>query len=316
MKLSRLLPVFGVILFVYIILNSHPTKLLQAVSGINPFYMAVALPFSAVILCMKGLKWRMIMRISGIDYPLKSSIRVWSIGMFAGIVTPGRIGDLIRAFYLNKQHKSFGRCVSTVIIDRIIDISIIFVFAIAGILLFSGMLGHSVYMEVMLFFMVAYFIVLYAAAKKNLTGFMLRPIYGFFFSGKHRKKLSAGFNDFYDTVAMMRKNMAGTLLVCALTLLIWAVSVFQIQLVALSLGIKLDYFFLLAIMSMAVMIELVPVSVSGMGTRDAFFIFALGNIGIVREYAVVFSIFYLFIYWLTAAVGLVFWFREPVKIKI
>lgn len=69
-------------------------------------------------------------------------------------------------------------------------------------------------------------------------------------------------------------------------------------------------------MSLVVIIELIPVSISGVGTRDAFLIFVLGLIGIGKESAIAFSLLYLLTYWFLGLIGFFFWVKEPVKLKL
>jgi uncharacterized membrane protein YbhN (UPF0104 family) len=62
------------------------------------------------------------------------------------------------------------------------------------------------------------------------------------------------------------------------------------------------------------LVELIPFSISGLGTRDATVIYFFGAVGIGSAEAVGFSIVYLLIgTYLTALAGFFLWLRTPVR---
>ena len=63
------------------------------------------------------------------------------------------------------------------------------------------------------------------------------------------------------------------------------------------------------------MFDLLPISISGIGTRDMALIFLFGLKGVSAEQAVAFSLLYLFMsYWLIALIGVGVYFRYPIEI--
>ena len=153
--------------------------------------------------------------------------------------------------------------------------------------------------------------------KKRFARMVLKPIFNFFIPDRHAENAKASFHDLYDSFGELGKNKMQLTLISAFTALIWLITIFQIQLIGLTTGISIDYTFLLVVMSIVVIIELIPISIFGFGTREAFLIFALGLIGIASESVIAFSISYIIIaYWTIGLVGLLFWIRDPVKLKM
>lgn len=58
-----------------------------------------------------------------------------------------------------------------------------------------------------------------------------------------------------------------------------------------------------------------PVSVSGIGTREAALVFFLSFIGIQAEAAISFSLMQLLIEYIGAAPGFYLWHRNPIKLR-
>ena len=84
---------------------------------------------------------------------------------------------------------------------------------------------------------------------------------------------------------------------------------------ALSIGIDVGVLFFVLVIPVISLLDLLPISISGIGTRDVALIFLFGLKGIAPEQAVAFSLIYLFMsYWLVALIGAGVYFRYPIKI--
>ena len=100
-----------------------------------------------------------------------------------------------------------------------------------------------------------------------------------------------------------------------LTVLVWALVFLLAYYIAVLFGIDVDLKYVVLIMPIVTLVELIPISVSGLGTRDATVIYFFSVVGISSAAAVGFSIGYLFIgTYLTALAGFLMWLRHPVKL--
>ena len=61
------------------------------------------------------------------------------------------------------------------------------------------------------------------------------------------------------------------------------------------------------------MVEIIPISFSGMGTRDAVLIYFFSLLAIGAASAVAYSFLILIFIYIAAAVGLVMWHFDPVR---
>ena len=99
------------------------------------------------------------------------------------------------------------------------------------------------------------------------------------------------FDEFYTSLRDLGpKNH----LVCLLyTTFIWLTKFLGLFLLAVALGMEAPFWFIASVGSMGVFISLVPISISGFGTRDAVFIYFLSLRGISAESAVALSFLFL-----------------------
>ena len=123
------------------------------------------------------------------------------------------------------------------------------------------------------------------------------------------------FNSFYDSLLLYLKEWKGTLYALLLTLIYWVMVFSLAWYVAFVLGIEVSFSYLFIIMPMVTLVELLPISVSGLGTREATVIYFFSVVGIASVQAVGFSIAYLIAgTYLTSLLGFILWLRNPVKL--
>lgn len=317
MNASKFFPIIGLVLFAYIIIVSDPWKIVTAFSNLNFPFLLLSLMMSVFILFLKALKWKFIINLHGFDHPLTKCVKAWTVGMFAGLITPARAGDLIRSFYIQRKNIRFGHCLSTVVVDRILDLSVIMLFSLWGIFFISEMAGYPAQIMLMVPFVIIFIVLIYLVTRRKFTRIIMKPIVRLLVSKIKIKKLKKTYHEMYDSFDDIGKKKGHIVIMLIFSSLIWMISILQIRIIGLAIGIEIDYLFLLAVMSLVVIIELIPISIFGMGTREAFLIFAFGIIGILKESVIAFSISYLILaYWSVGLLGLIFWLREPVKIKM
>ena len=83
-----------------------------------------------------------------------------------------------------------------------------------------------------------------------------------------------------------------------LSLVVWMLKLSVLFLLSRSLKTDIPFWFVMSIGSVAVIVSLLPISISGLGTRDAVFIFFLSLHNISAESAVALSfLFLIFGFW-------------------
>ncbi|HDZ27340.1 MAG TPA: flippase-like domain-containing protein [Candidatus Aminicenantes bacterium] len=100
-----------------------------------------------------------------------------------------------------------------------------------------------------------------------------------------------------------------------LTVFSYSLFFFQCFLIAKSIGLQISYFDLALIMSIVNIITLIPISISGLGTREASMIFLFKLIGLPTEAAISFSLLIFFVFFICGGLmGFIAWWLNPVKI--
>jgi len=282
----------GIALFLFLIYRTGVAKIISALQTINPVFLLLLPPVLVVDALLKGSKWKLVINSHEIEYPLIKSTKVFLVGVFAGLITPGRAGDLIRANYLRRTHKSLSDCVSTVLVDRFIDIGVLAVLGSLSIVLFSTFFAPLGVIYVMIAFLLgAYVVFLVIFFNERIMRVFLRRI------GSQR--LIA----FYNKLLTLDKKKL--LQATILGFIAWVISTLEARIIAYSMDLPVSYAFLFLCIPIITFAEILPITISGLGTRELAFVTLFSLIKIPSELAIVFSLMYVVLaYWLSALVGL------------
>jgi len=315
--LSYILPFIGLAIFVYIVSGTGVGNILETFRGVNPLLL-IPFPFFVLfILFIRGFRWQVLLRMVKIPYTLWRSTAVWSIGFFAAAITPGKVGDAIRALYVSRETgKNFGECFLTVFIDRLMDLVTVVIFGMVTIVIFSYHYIEIPSLWIIFLAIFGFFFLVIAVMSRRLVRKIIKPIFNILVPKKYKEQMSLSFNSFYDSLKMYIKQWKGTLFVLMLTFVYWALVFCLAWYVTYMLGIKITFGYVFIIMPMLTLVELIPISISGLGTREATAIYFFSVVGISSAYAVSFSITYLIMgTYLTSILGFVFWLRNPVQLR-
>ena len=155
----------------------------------------------------------------------------------------------------------------------------------------------------------------YLATNRKLMRRMLKPVFGMLVPKKYKEMFSLNFHTFYDSLDVCIRKPGVMVVAFLLTVVLWALVFALAWYITLVFGIDIDPRYMFLIMPIVTLVELLPISFSGLGTRDATVIYFFSVIGVSSAAAVGFSIGYLLIgTYLTALTGFILWIRNPIKL--
>jgi uncharacterized protein (TIRG00374 family) len=312
------MPLFGLVVFTVVVRNAGPGRIASVLAQADTKQLVWAPLLAAAIAVARGLRWRYVAGSLGIPYGLGRATQVWLIGFFASAVTPAKSGDALRAVYLrNDTGRSMGECLATVFIDRLWDLGFVLLSGVASALLFSH--RYIAIPSVPLFVAGAIVIAIAAAVMthRGATRALLKPAFRLLAPARHRDSLSTSFHSFYDALRQYGAHKGRIVSMVLLTLAGWLLIFLLAVYVARLLAIPVHPAFIVLIMPIVTLVELIPFTVSGLGTRDATVVYFFSVIGVDSAQAVGFSIAYVLIgTYLTALLGLALWIRHPIRWRL
>jgi uncharacterized protein (TIRG00374 family) len=88
-----------------------------------------------LVLGIKSFRWLRIIQADGHTYKFSRSFGAYMASFTIGIITPGRIGEIARLYYLRQETEiGFLPAFKTIVSDRIFDLGVLVMLGIAGLL--------------------------------------------------------------------------------------------------------------------------------------------------------------------------------------
>lgn len=315
MKISRLLPLIGIVIFLYLLLTIDLPKVAETILRINLLFFSVAILITAVDIILKAFKWQLIFTSYNVSAPYSRFLKSWIVGLSLSLITPGKLGDFAKAYYL-KDKAPLGKSLTTVMADRIIDLLTLFILAIIGLSIFATYYSPNTALLITTYILFGLFIAaIFLLSKKRIATFILKPFYYRLAPEKHKEKMKSVYGDFYSGIGLILARKRLVIVVILLTFLIWLGTIFVIYFIGLSLGFDIPYTFLLIVFPIITLLEALPISFAGVGTRDATMIFFFSFLAIGAEASVSISLLYLLITYIFGFIGFAFWYKNPIRIR-
>ncbi len=280
-----ILSLLGIILFLWIVLSVGPDTIAASMLKLNPLVFLLALAILLPSLALKGAKQQLLVSPFKSHTPLLENMKIWLVGFFFGTASPAKSGDAIRALYMKKNFGlSLGEGLAAVFVERALDLAFLFAFAFVGFFFLAvpAEAGSPVLFSLVLFFAV-FVIALALLLRKEFTRFFLRPFFNIFAPEKFKVGIKGGFNNFYQAISLYRKEKKLSFVVSLLTIVSWFIVFFQLYVIASALSIEIPFFPFISILPVILLIEALPISFSGLGTREAASIVMLGCLALHQQ---------------------------------
>ncbi len=320
MKIStKWLSIIGILLLALIFSRIDMQGVLLAISKANFLIIALGVLTAIIDVLLMGKKWQMIVNKFH-KFSFRDSLKNYLIGTAFGTATPGRVGDFIKLFDLNKK-TGLGKksCFSIIFFDRLADLAILCGSAFFGLILANFFFFKSNTM-VLLFIILMFFAVsgiffifsLFFIDRKYLSYFV--KITSFFVPHKIFQKGKDFFIKMREIFKKIKINLSLAAYL-AISFIAWQLAFFRPYIFALSIGLNFPPLFFILVIPAVTFVEILPISLFGVGTRDIALILFFAPMGATPEQMVAVSALVLFFGNLPQTIaGFYFAWKEKLKV--
>ncbi len=304
------LKALGVALFIIILSRLNWGQLFRTIFSGN-FSNFVYLVFSIIlflpVIYFKALRWRFLLRNLGIEITPNEATRYYMIGLFAGSATPGQLGDFIKTVYLNKKGHPGGAAFFGVLYDRIFDLITLALVVFGGLAMLSGETIDSPL--IIIFAVIILVFLLLFLLSTRFRNFIAIDVFKFLLPRGIKDRFKQ-FDISGDALNYQLKP-AKMFFALLLSFFIYGLVFYRYYLLLLTLNLTVPFGVWFGGVAIASFVTLIPVSISGMGTRDAVLIGVFGTVNLAPEKAVAFSLLILLLMIINGIVGFVAWMKNP-----
>lgn len=306
------LRLIGPLLFVLFLWRTDVNAIWDSLQNVlwTPVIISLALmPFFIVI---KAWRWRIIMNELGLQPPSVAEIsKIYTVGLFLGGTTPGQSGDFAKALYLRNANRPMPSLLFSIFIERLCDVAAMAVMALIGLAALAHTLDASMQVAVQnsTFAMAAViFLMLPALLIKRSRDWgigLLRLLV----PNRFRPKFDQITNQF----TALDITLKPALMLVVATMGSAVSTAIRIALLFAAMGLSLiPLSAVLGVTGQISLLQALPISISGIGIRDAVLIGLLHSYEYSSAIAIALSGLFLLINVEHIIIGFLYSLRYPI----
>lgn len=259
----------------------------------NPPWLVIALILSLSSVTISAKRWQTLLKKLGYNFQYKECFYLILGTLPLTSITPLKMGDAIKAYYLKGKIPSI-KTIGAVVTERTFDILCLTLFSLIGMIFYKKYELASI----------VFIILVCIAVIFILAHFTFRlPI---------KNSWNERIQSLLLLLRLLTRHKTAFCLVFFYSLLIWFISIAQTLTFFYAVGINVPFLFTIANIPIAIFIGLIPITLGGMGTRDAAIIFLFSDFATPEKLLGAGILFSIFRYWLLSLLGLPF-MRKMVK---
>ncbi|MDH7512784.1 MAG: lysylphosphatidylglycerol synthase transmembrane domain-containing protein [Clostridiales bacterium] len=279
--------VFSLAILIFILTTQTSVKdILVKLKGVNLIWLLISFSLHAFGLFASAVRWQILARAQGDDIPLGYLAKSYLVGTFFNNFLPTRFGgDVVRIWDGSRYSKSLLKSSAIVLVERFTGIIVLFLFAVLASLSRIDMARRIpvIWVSLLLGLMgLAIIFAFFAPFSRRLL--MALPGRGLL------DKVRQQILEFRETILHYRTQKGPFLLATFWALLLQLNVIVYYFLIGKALHLKIhfiDYFIFIPIV---LVIQLIPVTINGLGLREGSYIEIFKFYGISADTAFSFSI--------------------------
>lgn len=235
----------------YIIKNVDLSLVFFHLKNSKTQYLVIAFLLGALQILVATIRFYLFLRAADSKYEFKDCFKAVITAIAYNSFLPSKGGDLIKGFILSKKTQERIIITGITLLERLADLLIIFLISLVGTFFlqkYNFLLINLTILSIIIIFYLS-----------NGSVFNI-PVIGKF------------LRPFKHTLKAILYNWEFTLLSLFTCLIFWSINIIIIYLLLKSVGVSLLYCEILVYWPYSIVVGILPLSISGFGTRDSAFV--------------------------------------------
>jgi len=255
-----LIRLLGVILFIYILSTIDLSELWANIRNIKIEFLMYGLVFQFILLIVKGFRWHILNSGSKRAQDIVRSMGEFLESYAIGVITPGRLGELMKAGHAKEKNRVMETGIR-IIIERGIDVGFFVIVAgTAAVIAYAHLIPQSIGYLISISGIIIFLFAIFLFMSPALTRLAQKTLNNIPFL-KHSFQLN------------FRPMGPGIMLLIILLSVISNLSAFlSCYMLAIGLNFDLTFLFVSGGIAIAGLLNMLPITVMGLGTREGTFL--------------------------------------------
>lgn len=251
-RIRKVIPAVGFVLILFYILSCfNISEILNKINNLERSYLLIAFALSCSQIIVATLRFYLFLRSSNNHYTFRICLKAVCNAIMYNCFLPSKAGDFLKVIVLTNNNKKRIDLSYVVLCERIIDIFSLVLVALIGLI-------------------TAQRFYLFIITLGSLVLLIVLSTTIFYFSKKW--KIEKFTEPLRVTCVEIRNNIQFSFLAFLICLLFWSINITIISTLFLSAGINLSLNDTISFWPISIIIGLLPISISGFGSRDIAFI--------------------------------------------
>jgi uncharacterized protein (TIRG00374 family) len=273
----------------YILWKSHPREVLAAAAGADwrPIVAAILLVF--VDRGLMAYRWIVLLyTLDPADRPrLADILRIFFVSTFLGTFLPSVGGDAVRAYGIAKLNMRGGDAVASVFMDRMLGVASLFLMALVGLTLARDLASNRAIVASLGVAAVACLVTLLLVFSQRAAVVMSMLLTRLPAAVRH------GGQRVLESIQRYAAHHAQLAKVLVCSVAVQVLRILQAYYLGRGLGIEAPLGVYFAFLPLILLVMLLPVTVSGLGTGQAAFLWFFARVGVPAAAAFALSVLFI-----------------------
>lgn len=299
------------LIFVYV----DVSQILATIAEVHLRDYLVGLGLILVYLGVRAKRWQVLLRSQQVVCPVGRVFAAYNIGSLYGLLTPGRVGDFIKAYHVSGPGGSTLNALWATAYDRLLDVIVLLGLNVAAIFLLKDLVMQFqqqlllLGITLVLSTVIALVILVGVLATKGKL-FTAHSRAGSAFPSRWAFQLNQKVVE--PLVRLLSIPAGDRSVIILMTVLMWALLFGAYYTFALALEIYLPPGLYVGITAVSMLASSLPISFSGIGVRDLSLLLLLSRHGVDEHRALGLAWLVLSTYLLSALIGaFALFFQSP-----
>ncbi len=260
-------------------------EVFKVVALFNVRYVFFLICIIVISMLLRTARWRIIIN-QGNAFKFSDIFKGLILGYFSNSILPAKIGEFVRIIYLSRIYnssKSF--LLGTIIVERIFDLMIVFLFLFISVFfsnMVQGIIVHNKASLTFVFFTLVLFcfIIIYSGLVKSIINIFPKNI---------SSKLQTAFFSFLCSFKIIRARL-DLIKISLYSLSIWLLTCGMSYTILLGLNIYIPFYAYFFVVSAGVLGMIIPSTSGGVGVYHAVSMSSLMLFGIDKDAALAYAL--------------------------
>lgn len=265
-------------------------RIARILRNIEPVWFLAGSLFIPAEAIFKTLKLKAVVDVKA-KISFRSALASYLIGLPFGAITPGKVGDLVKITAVRRRTSlELVPAFALLMVERLLELLTLLVLALIGLYLLVSKAQGRLNLALPIIVIVALLGAILFMLREGSVRAVARTIAGVLVPERFHERLRDNFNEFYAGITAVLEDRFRLSLAISYSVIAWLVISTRAYMYARSLNIDIAYYYLAFLIPAVIVIELLPISIMGLGTRELTLIAILRLFGVNSETAVSLSL--------------------------